>query len=290
MDRMIRGTDLNYQVRILAANTTQLVNEAASKHQTTPVVTAALGRLLTGGLLMGMTMKNQEDLLTIQIKGDGPIGGLLVTADSLGHVKGYPVNTQVELPLKSNGKLDVSGAVGKGMLQVIKDMGMKEAYTGQTELVSGEIAEDLTYYYYYSEQTPSIIALGVLVDVDYTVKHAGGIMIQLMPNAEDFVVELLEKNVKEISSITNLFQKGQTLEEIVNTFIKGLTFHKLDELVPEFRCDCTKEKVEKILISLGKEEIQEMITDQKPVEMTCHFCNENYLFTKNDLVKIVEKL
>lgn len=290
MDRLIRGTGQNHQVRVIGAVTTDLVNEAVNNHKSTPVVSAALGRLLTGTLLMSTTMKNEKDMLTIQVKGDGPIGGMLVTANSSGQVKGYAVNPLVDIPPKANGKLDVSGAVGKGLLQVIKDIGLKEAYTGQIQLVSGEIAEDLTHYYFHSEQTPSIVALGVLVDKDYTVKQAGGVMIQLLPNAKEHVIATLEKNMVDMPSITDLMEEGLTIEAIIERFLEGLTFDKMDEMEPSFLCDCNKSRFEKKLMGLGLDDINEIIADGETIETTCYFCNKNYYFTIEEMEAIKKEI
>jgi len=274
----------------MAGITTELVGEATRRHMTSPVVSAALGRLLTAGVLIGTTMKNDKDLLTLQIKSEGPIGGLLVTADSKGNVKGYPYTNIVDIPLKPNGKLDVAGAMGPGILHVIKDIGLKETYTGQTELISGEIAEDLTYYYYHSEQTPSIIALGVLVDVDYSIKHSGGIMIQLMPNADEEIIASLENNMKDVKTVTELLDTGATLEEVIGHYMKDIEFHVLDEVEPKFYCDCSEEKVKRALISLGKEELNKMIVEEEKVNISCNFCEENYEYEVKDLLEIVNKL
>jgi len=226
----------------------------------------------------------------LQIKSEGPIGGLLVTADSKGNVKGYPYTNIVDIPLKPNGKLDVAGAMGPGILHVIKDIGLKETYTGQTELISGEIAEDLTYYYYHSEQTPSIIALGVLVDVDYSIKHSGGIMIQLMPNADEEIIASLENNMKDVKTVTELLDTGATLEEVIGHYMKDIEFHVLDEVEPKFYCDCSEEKVKRALISLGKEELNKMIVEEEKVNISCNFCEENYEYEVKDLLEIVNKL
>ncbi|MDA3845205.1 MAG: Hsp33 family molecular chaperone HslO [Vallitaleaceae bacterium] len=290
MNRLIRGTAGNNQIRFMASVTTGLVGEAAKRHMTSPVVSAALGRLLTAGILMATTMKNDKDILTLQIKCDGPIKNLLVIADSKGNVKGYPGVNIVDIPLKSNGKLDVSAAIGSGMLNVVKDIGLKEAYTGQTELISGEIAEDLTYYYYHSEQTPSIIALGVLVDTDYTIKHSGGIMIQLLPSAEESIVLALENNMKDVKSVTELLDAGLGLEGVIEHYLKGIDFKVMDEIEPRFYCDCTEEKVKRVMISLGKDELSSMINDEEKVSISCNFCNSTYEYNLEDLQEIVNRL
>lgn len=290
MDQLVRGTAQGHQIRVIAANTTELVNEACKKHMTSPVVSAALGRLLTAGILMGATMKNDQDLLTLQIQGDGPMRGLLVTADSKGHVKGYPYMNQVELPLKESGKLDVSGAIGKGLLKVVKDIGLKEPFAGQTELVSGEIAEDLTHYYFYSEQTPSIIALGVLVDKDLSIKHSGGIMIQLMPSAEESLIRKLEKQMGLVQSVTSFMETSDQVDDLIAHYLGDIEFLRMDSYKPSFICDCSKERVTRALISLGKTELKDLIAEDKPVEMSCNFCNKPYKFELEDLQEIVDKL
>jgi molecular chaperone Hsp33 len=288
-DYIIRATAADNQIRAFAATTRDLVEHARSVHNTSPVATAALGRLLTAGGMMGSMMKGSNDLLTLQIKCDGPIQGLTVTADANATVKGYVYDPTVMLPPSPLGKLDVGGALGSGMLSVIKDMGLKEPYVGQTALVSGEIAEDLTYYYAASEQIPSSVALGVLMNKDNTVKRAGGFIIQLMPFAEEEVIDKLEKKIGEVSAITNLLDQDMTpemiLEHILGEF--GLEIH--DKMATEFNCNCTKERVEKAIISIGRKEILEMIEDREPIEVNCHFCNTHYEFTIEDLEDIIKR-
>ena len=275
-------------MRAFAATTKNLVESARVHHNTSPVATAALGRTLTAGAIMGSMMKNDTDMLTLQIRGDGPIEGITVTADSHANVKGYVGNPNVMLPPK-NGKLDVGGAVGIGLLQVIKDMGLKEPYVGQTILVSGEIAEDLTYYYATSEQTPSSVALGVLMNKDNTVRQAGGFIIQLMPGASDAVISALEEKIKEIHSITTLLDVGNTPETILQYILGDLGLEINEKLPAKFTCNCNKSRIEKALISVGKKDIQEMIDDGKPIEVNCHFCNKNYTFDVEELKEILEK-
>lgn len=286
-DRIIRATAANAMIRAFVADTRELVNTAYTKHHTSPVVTAALGRLLTAGAIMGITQKGEKDLLTIKIDGDGPIGHLTVTADYSGKVKGYAAENIVDIPLKPNGKLDVSGALGVGVLTVIKDMGLKEPYVGTVELVSGEIAEDLTYYYMVSEQVPSSIGLGVLVDTDYSVKYAGGFMIQLMPFATDEVIDKLEQNLAKVKSVTGLFEGGRSLEDILNQLLEGLEPEIIDEIVPAFHCSCSKERVSRALASLNKDELQSMIDDVEPINVHCDFCNSDYEFTSEELKELL---
>lgn len=288
-DYLIRGTAAEGQVRVFGATTRDLVEKARASHNTSPVATAALGRLLTAGAMMGSMMKNQDDLLTLKIDCDGPIGGLTVTADSQGNVKGYVNNPMVALPPNDKGKLDVGGALDIGVLSVIQDIGLKEPYVGQTILVSGEIGDDLTYYYATSEQTPSSVALGVLMNRDNTVKQAGGFIIQLMPGAAEEVVSALEKRVGEISSVTSLLDEGMGPEEILGQILGDMGLEITDRMDTRFRCDCHKKRVEKALISIGRQELQSMIDDGKPVEINCHFCNANYEFTVEELQGLLEK-
>lgn len=287
-DYVIRATAAKGQIRAFAATTRDLVEYAREAHNTSPVATAALGRLLTAGVMMGITMKGDADILTLKIQGDGPIGGLTVTADAKGRVKGYVFQPDVMLPPNEKGKLDVGGALGVGVLSVIKDIGLKEPYVGQTILVSGEIAEDLTYYYATSEQTPSSIALGVLMNKDNTVRQAGGFMIQLMPGAEEEVISRLEQKLGEISSITSLMDVGNTPEMILQYILGEFELEILDKLPAEFYCNCEKDRVAKALISLGKRELQEMIEEGKEIEVNCHFCGHHYMFSVEELKELLE--
>jgi len=288
-DYVIRATAAQGEIRAFAATTRELTEEARKAHNTSPVATAALGRLLTAGAMMGCEMKGEEDLLTLKIQGDGPIQGLTVTADAHGNVKGYVFNPMVMLPPNDKGKLDVGGAIGVGVLSVIKDIGLKEPYTGQTMLVTGEIAEDLTYYYASSEQTPSSVALGVLMNRDNTVRQAGGFMIQLMPGASEDIICRLEKKLEEITSITTLLDAGDPPEKILEYVLGEFGLEINDRIPASFTCGCTKERVEKALISVGKRELQEMIDEGKTIEVNCHFCNKNYGFTADDLKALLEK-
>ena len=288
-DYIVRATAGNHQIRAFAATTRDLVEHARQAHNTSPVATAALGRLLTAGGMMGIMMKGEEDLLTIKIQGSGPIEGLTVTADSKGNVKGYAYNPGVMLPPNEFGKLDVGGAVGEGVLSVIQDIGLKEPYVGQTILVGGEIAEDLTYYYANSEQTPSSVALGVLMNKDNTVKQAGGFIIQLLPGASEEMIELLEKRLGEIHSVTSLLEEGKTPEMILTYILGGLGLEIMEQTPVQFTCNCDKQRVEKALISIGRKELEEMIEDGKSIEVNCHFCNKHYEFTVEDLSELYEK-
>lgn len=286
---MIRATAAQGQIRAFAATTRDTVEAARSAHQTSPVATAALGRLLTAGAMMGFMMKNEDDLLTLKIQGDGPIEGLTVTADAQGRVKGYAFNPSVMLAPNAQGKLDVGGALGLGVLSVIKDIGLKEPYVGQTILVTGEIAEDLTYYFATSEQTPSSVALGVLMNLDNTVCQAGGFILQMMPGASDAVIDRLEQKLNEISSITTLLDAGKTPEMILDEVLGEFGLEINEKQPVSFYCNCTKKRVEKALISVGKKDIQEMIDDGKPIEVNCHFCGKHYTFSVEELKGILDR-
>ena len=287
-DYIVRATAADAQIRAFAAVTTGLTEEARTRHETSPVATAALGRLLTGGVLMGSMMKNPEDVLTLQIKCDGPIGGLTVTADAMGHVKGYVNHPEVMLPPK-NGKLDVGGALGQGILNVIKDMGLKEPYSGQTILQTGEIAEDLTYYFAASEQVPSSVGLGVLMNRDNTVRCAGGFIIQVMPFVEERVLRQLEENIGAMRSVTDMLDGGHSPEEMLSGVLSGMEVEITDTMPAGFACNCSEGRIEKALISIGKSEIEDMIRDGKPIEVKCHFCNTAYTFSVEKLGQILEK-
>ena len=287
-DYIVRATAADGQIRAFAATTKDLVEEARSRHATSPVATAALGRLLTAGVMMGSMMKNDTDVLTLQINGDGPIGGITVTADSKGDVKGYVQNPDMILPPK-NGKLDVGGAVGIGLLTVIKDMGLKEPYSGQTILVTSEIAEDLTYYFANSEQVPSSVGLGVLMEKDNTVKCAGGFIVQLMPFARESVISRLEENVGKITSVTKLLEAGYTPEQLLADLTEGLDLEITDTMPARFYCNCSKKRVERAVASIGEKEIREMIADGKDIEVKCHFCNTAYTYTVEELQEILKR-
>ena len=288
-DYIVRATAANHQIRAFAATTRNLVETARAAHNTSPVATAALGRLLTGGVMMGAMMKNEKDMLTIKIQCDGPIKGLTVTADVHGNVKGFVEEPMVILPASEKGKLDVAKALGLGVLSVIKDMGLKEPYVGDTILTTSEIAEDLTYYFATSEQVPSSVGLGVLMEKDNTVKQAGGFIVQVMPFIEEEVLAKLEENIGKIESVTEMLDKGYTPEQILETVLDGMDVEYTDTLPANFHCNCSKERVEKALISIGRKDIKEMIDDGKPIEMHCHFCNTSYEFSVEELKDILVK-
>lgn len=292
-DYMVRGTAANAGLRIFAATTRETVEAARAAHNTSPVMTVALGRLLTAGAMMGSMMKGAEDILTLQIRGEGFGRGLIVTADSRGNVKGYALVPQVILPATEAGKLDVGGALtggAGGVLHVIKDLGMKEPYAGQTALQTGEIAEDLTYYFAVSEQTPSTVGLGVLMEKNNTVKQAGGFIVQLMPFAEEAVIEKLEQNLQKIRPVTTMLEEGLTPEGILETVLAGMEIEWTDTMPVRFFCNCGKERVEKALVSIGEKELNDMIEEGKPIEVKCHFCNRAYEFAVEELKALLQQV
>ncbi len=287
-DELIRAIGANGAVRVFVAYSKEMVQQARTLHHTSPVATAALGRLLTAGCMMGSTLKGEKDLITLQIRGDGPLQGIVVTADQKGRAKGYVFQPNVDIPSKYPGKLDVSGAIGKGSLRIIKDIGMKEPYSGEIALISGEIAEDLTYYFAQSEQTPSAVGLGVLVDRDTSVKHAGGFIVQLMPDTEEEVIAQLEKNIAQIPYVTDLYDMEKTPEQILAMLLKGLEPKITDRIPLSFYCNCTRERVEKALISIGKEELQKIIAEDKQATLHCHFCAKEYHFEEKELIELLK--
>ncbi|WP_353107045.1 Hsp33 family molecular chaperone HslO [Acetoanaerobium noterae] len=291
MSYILRGTSKNHGIRIFAADTTSMVEEARRLHNTSPVASAALGRALTASSIMGIMMKGDNDKLTLSINGKGPLGTIVCVADSKGTVKGYVSNPLVDIPSRADGKLDVGSAVGiNGLVTIIKDMGMKEPYTGQYPLVNGEIAEDLTAYYAYSEQQPSAIALGVLVDVDYSIKAAGGFIVQLMPEAEEKDIDILEKNLSQITSVSHLIDDGKTPEDLINLVLKDLEPMIYEKIPVSYKCDCSRERIEKALISIGKKDLDEIIKEDKLAEISCHFCNTVYNFNEAELIDLRKSL
>ena len=288
-DYIVRATAGDGQIRAFAATTRETVEAARQAHNTSPVATAALGRLLTAGAMMGSMMKGEKDMLTLQIKAGGPLKGITVTADAVGNVKGYVGNPNVIIPANSKGKLDVAGAVGPGFLTVIKDMGLKEPYSGQTMLQTCEIAEDLTYYFATSEQVPSAVGLGVLMNKENTVRQAGGFILQLMPFASEKIVAALEKKIAEVNSVTAMLDAGNTPEQILENFLGEFGLEITDTMPTQFYCNCSKERIEKAVISVGKKELNSMIEDGETVEVNCHFCNRNYYFTVDELKELLKK-
>lgn len=287
-DYIVRATAADGQIRAFAAYTKDVVEEARRRHNTSPTATVALGQLLTAGTMMGTMMKNDTDILTLQIRCDGPLGGLTVTADNQGNVKGYAVHPDVDVPVK-NGQINVADALDLGVLNVIKDMGLKEPYVGQTILETSEIAKDLTYYYMNSEQVPSSVGLGVLMNKDNTVKCAGGFIIQLMPFAEDATIDKLEENLKNVTSVTELLDHGCTPEGLLEALLGNLGIEVLDTLPTQFHCNCSKERVEKAVASVGREDLQAMIDDGEDIEVKCDFCNSTYKYTVDELKEILKE-
>ena len=287
-DYIVRAMAANGQIRAFAAYTTNMVEKAREAHDTSPVVTAALGRLLTAAAMMGSMMKGDKDILTLKVEGGGPIRSILVTADSHGHVKGYPAVPRIPLMVNSKGKLDVAGGIGVGLLTVIKDIGLKDPYTGTCELVTSEIAEDITYYFASSEQTPSSVGLGVLVSEEDLVTQAGGFIIQVMPDATEETISAIENKLSQVTSVTSLLERGFTPEDILNEILGELGLEILDNTSVEFKCDCSREKVENALVLLSKEEIDSIIEEGNPIEVKCHFCNTAYHFGLDDL-KLIKK-
>ena len=288
-DYIIRGTAADGEIRFFGACTKETAEYAKNAHRLSPIAAAALGRLLTAGAMMGAMMKSEEDRLTLKIDCDGPIGGLVVTADALGHVKGYVKNPNVVLPSKIPGKLNVGDALDLGVLSVIRDTGLKEPYVGQTILQTGEIAEDLTYYFATSEQTPSSVALGVLFDKDGSVRTAGGFILQVMPGATDETLTKLEERLAKMGPITTLLSSGKTIEAVLDGLLAGMGPEILQKDPVSFTCDCSKERTEEMLASLPTSDLQEMIDDGKEVEAVCHFCGKKYVFTIEEMKEILRR-
>ena len=282
-DYIVRATAADHQLRAFAVTSRDIVEKAREIHNTSPVATAAIGRLLTAASMMGSMMKGEKDVLTLQIECGGPIGGITVTADSNADVKGYVNNPNVILPPNAQGKLDVSGALGPGFLNVIKDIELREPYNGQTHLVSGEIAEDLTYYFATSEQVPSSVGLGVLMDKDNYVRQAGGFIIQVMPDTDDEVIDKLEARLGEVHSVTDMLDKGMTPEDILGYVLDGMDVEILETIPTQYKCNCSVERVSKAIASIGKKDLQEMIDDGKPIEVNCQFCGSHYKFDTEQL-------
>lgn len=289
MSKLIRAITSDGGIVAFGIDSKSIVSRAEQIHKTSAVMTAALGRLLTVTSMMGIMLKGKDDTVTVRIHGDGPAGHLIAVSDSNGNVRGYADNPVVEIPLNQYGKLDVSGAVGKnGTVFVSKDMGLKEPYNGQTPLISGEIAEDITQYFAVSEQIPTVCALGVLVDTDLSVKAAGGYIIQLLPFADDSIIDKLEDNLKTIQPVSTMLNVGHTPEDIIRSVLKGFDVEILDENEVEYKCNCSAERVERALRSLTKDDLQSMINEQGGAEARCHFCDKVYTFSKSDLEAILK--
>ncbi|MBQ3568884.1 MAG: Hsp33 family molecular chaperone HslO [Anaerotignum sp.] len=288
-DYIVRATAGNGSIRAFAATTRDLVQHAREVHHTSPVASAALGRMLTAAAMMGTMLKGDKDILTLQIRGEGPLQGIVVTSDSKAQVKGYVFNPGVEVPDLIPGKLNVSGAIGAGHLSIIKDIGMKEPYAGKIELVTGEIAEDLTYYFAQSEQTPSAIGLGVLVETDTSIRRAGGFIIQLLPDATDEMIDKLEKKLATIPYVSDLLDMGLTPEDILNMILGDFDLKIVDKIPTTFYCNCTRERVEKALISIGRDELEKIIREDKKANLHCHFCSKEYDFNEEQLVALLEE-
>ena len=288
MGKLVRMISEDGTLTVMAADTTDIVARAEQIHQTTAVTSAALGRLLTAACFMGIVLKGKDNSVTVRLNGSGPAGSVIAASDSYGNVRGYISDPTVELPLNEKGKLDVAGAVGKeGTLTVMKDLGLKEPYIGQVPIVSGEIAEDITSYYAISEQTPTVCALGVLVDTDLTIKRAGGFIIQLLPTAMDDTIDKVEECIQNIESVTAMLERGMTPEEICRHVLKGFELEVLDEEEPVYLCNCSRERVEKALISTGREELEEMAQDDV-TQVTCHFCDKKYEFTSEQILALAK--
>lgn len=285
-DYIVRATAAGAQIRAFAATTKNLTEFARKAHNTSPIMTAALGRLLTGAVMMGAMQKGDADILTLKIGCGGPAKGLVATADSHGNVKGYPYVPNVMLPPSKAGKLDVGGALGPGFLTVIKDLGLKDPYVGETMLQTSEIAEDLTYYFATSEQVPSTVGLGVLMDKDNTVAEAGGFIIQLMPFTSDETIDKLEENLSKVTSVTKFLKDGFTPEEMLKAILEGFDVEFTDTLDANFKCNCSKERFARGLFSLDRKEMKDMIRAGETIEVNCQFCQSHYYFTVDELKEI----
>lgn len=291
MGKLIRCITREGAVMVSAVDSTDIVAKAEQIHETSAVVTAALGRMLTAASMMGNMLKGKDNTISLKIDGGGPAGAITVSSDSDGNVRGYAQNNIVEIPLKSNGKLDVSGAVGRdGNLFVTKNLGMKEPYNGFVPIISGEIAEDITYYYATSEQIPTVCALGVLVDTDLSVKKAGGYILQLLPFTENEIIEKIEKNLARVKPVTQLLEEGMDIEDIVRDVLEGFDVEVIYTQEVAYKCKCSREKIEATLAGLGEKELKGMCEDLPQVDVKCHFCNTEYSFSKKDIEKILKKI
>lgn len=288
-DYIVNAITSNGAIRVVAADTTELCNRAQKIHKMSPTAAAALGRTLTAAAIMGSMLKSADDSLTIQLNGGGPIGKVVAVGDGNANVKGYVGNPLVDLPLNDKGKLDVGGAIGRdGMLGIIRDLGLKEPYVGQVPLVNGEVAEDLTQYYATSEQLPTAVALGVLVDVDYTIKAAGGFILQVLPGAYDEDIDNVERTIQSISSVTEMLSNGKKPEDIVEQLLSDYEIEYFDNVPTKYMCDCSRDRTDRALISLGKDELTKIIEEDGKAEITCHFCDNIYKYTKEELEQLLE--
>lgn len=290
-DYIIRAIAAGGTVRAFSAVTTNIVREARETHELSPIASAALGRTLTAAAIMSRLLEGARDTLTIQIKGEGPLGGIVVVSDSESNVRGYVYNPQVYLPLNEKGKFDVSGAIGKnGYLNVIRDLGLKEPYIGYVNLASGEIGDDIAYYYAFSEQIPSVVSLGVLIDKDESILNAGGFIIQLMPGADDEIIGFLEDRINSIPSVTQLLSDGKTPEDILEMILGEKELKIVEKYPCKYVCNCSRERMERNVISLGRDEINEIISEQHGAELRCHFCNKKYQFSESELKGLIEEV
>jgi molecular chaperone Hsp33 len=288
-DYIVRATAANHQIRAFAISSTNTIEEARQRHNTSPIATVALGRLMSAGAMMGAMMKGDDDIITIQIKGDGPIGGLTVTADAKANVKGYVNHPEVMLPLNSAGQLDVEKALGIGVLSVIKDIGLKEPYVGDTILVTSDVTQDITYYFATSEQVPTSVGLNVIMSKDNTVKSAGGFIIQLLPDASEEIISALEKKIKEVKNVTTMLEHGYTPEQMLEELLGEFGLDILDKIPTQFYCNCSKERMSRALISIGRKELSSLIEEGRTIEVNCHFCGSHYNFDVEELKDLLKK-
>ncbi len=288
-DYIVRATAANHQIRAFAISSTNTIEEARQRHNTSPIATVALGRLMSAGAMMGAMMKGDDDIITIQIKGDGPIGGLTVTADAKANVKGYVNHPEVMLPLNSAGQLDVEKALGIGVLSVIKDIGLKEPYVGDTILVTSDVTQDITYYFATSEQVPTSVGLNVIMSKDNTVKSAGGFIIQLLPDASEEIISALEKKIKEVKNVTTMLEHGYTPEQMLEELLGEFGLDILDKIPTQFYCNCSKERMSRALISIGRKELSSLIEEGRTIEVNCHFCGSHYNFDVEELKDLLHK-
>lgn len=288
-DYIVRATAANHQIRAFAISSTNTIEEARQRHNTSPIATVALGRLMSAGAMMGTMMKGDDDIITIQIKGDGPIGGLTVTADAKANVKGYVNHPEVMLPLNSAGQLDIEKALGIGVLSVIKDIGLKEPYVGDTILVTSDVTQDITYYFATSEQVPTSVGLSVIMSKDNTVKSAGGFIIQLLPDASEEIISALEKKIKEVKNVTTMLEHGYTPEQMLEELLGEFGLDILDKIPTQFYCNCSKERMSRALISIGRKELSSLIEEGRTIEVNCHFCGSHYNFDVEELKDLLHK-